>query len=58
MNSSKLPVTDLYGAPLRGTDSNLHWYKFAQLPYQAGVLIDLSVTLPLNTIRTLCCAGL
>ena len=25
--SSKLPVTDLYGAPLRGTDSNLHWYK-------------------------------
>uniref|UniRef100_A0A6C0BX25 Uncharacterized protein n=1 Tax=viral metagenome TaxID=1070528 RepID=A0A6C0BX25_9ZZZZ len=26
--SSKLPVTDLYGAPLRGADSNLHWYKF------------------------------
>jgi hypothetical protein len=25
--SSKLPVTDLYGAPLRGADSNLHWYK-------------------------------
>jgi len=25
--SSKLPVTDLYGAPLRGVDSNLHLYK-------------------------------
>ena len=25
--SSKLPVTDLYGAPLLGADSNLHWYK-------------------------------
>ena len=25
--SSKLPVTDLYGAPHRGADSNLHWYK-------------------------------
>jgi hypothetical protein len=25
--SSKLPVTDLYGAPRRGADSNLHWYK-------------------------------
>ena len=26
--STKLPVTDLYGAPQRGADSNLHWYKF------------------------------
>ena len=25
--SSKLPVTYLYGAPTRGADSNLHWYK-------------------------------
>ena len=25
--SSKLPVTDLYGAPHMGVDSNLHWYK-------------------------------
>ena len=25
--SSKLPVTDLYGAPRRGADSNLHGYK-------------------------------
>lgn len=25
--SSKLPVLDLYGAPRRGADSNLHWYK-------------------------------
>ena len=25
--SSKLPGTDLYGAPSRGADSNLHWYK-------------------------------
>jgi ubiquinone/menaquinone biosynthesis C-methylase UbiE len=25
--SSKLPVTDLYGAPHRGANSNLHWYK-------------------------------
>ena len=25
--STKLPVTDLYGAPLWGADSNLHWYK-------------------------------
>jgi GR25 family glycosyltransferase involved in LPS biosynthesis len=25
--SSKLPVTDLYGAPLWGTGSNLHWYN-------------------------------
>ena len=26
--SSKLPVTYLYRAPLRGAGSNLHWYKF------------------------------
>ena len=25
--SSKLPVTDLYGAPRRGAVSNLHWNK-------------------------------
>ena len=25
--SSKLPVTDLYGAPHRGPDSNLHWHN-------------------------------
>jgi hypothetical protein len=25
--STKLPVTDLNGAPRRGADSNLHWYK-------------------------------
>ena len=25
--STKLPVTDLYGAPLWCADTNLHWYK-------------------------------
>ncbi len=25
--SSKIPGTDLYGAPRRGADSNIHWYK-------------------------------
>jgi hypothetical protein len=25
--STKLPVTDLYGDPLWGADSNLHWYN-------------------------------
>ena len=27
-SSVVLPVTDLYGAPLRGADSNLHRYKW------------------------------
>jgi len=28
--SSKLPVTDFYGAPNRGANSNLRWYKMGQ----------------------------
>ena len=28
--SSKLPGTDLHGAPLRGADSNLRWYKYKE----------------------------
>ena len=31
--SSKLPGTDLYGAPRRGADSNLHWYKMYFIPF-------------------------
>jgi hypothetical protein len=31
--SSKLPVTELYGAPRRGADSNLHWYKMYFIPF-------------------------
>ena len=31
--SSKLPGTYLYGAPLRGADSNLHWYNSYSILY-------------------------
>ncbi len=47
--STKLPVTDLNGAPHRGAVSNLHWYKTPTVRWAFFIRALVPVTLqPIN----------
>ena len=43
--STKLPVTDLEQAPLRGAVSNLHWYKYYCDKCDFGTYAEILFTL-------------